>query len=603
MKLIKHLTQTVTTLSIFFTFLAHANFWEERENYKDEEQIQVSTWDCKTGSGSNEKHHLLTGDDQSDVLNSCSTNAETDRQAMLAESTSVNYVSTQNIELHSNYGYVHYIYEVVSNGSYYNESIHFAVTPLGTTTVSQCPEPTEQEKAHSNYDESQDWYRNPVDIDGQTKCLSDKQYQDYTQQQKEESDEQNNTTTKDKQCQSSIISPDASGQTSACWYNPSAGTVCNYEAVTDDFGNITSMVGVSSSSYCGQDSNYPDYDKPSPTDTDGKDLENPNPEKCSFISTGYYCEADRSKHCQTISGSEICDDGCINSGTILLCDPNRHPDAAGGDDSASLDTNGYCSLGVIYSSKGACEDANGTWTKDPTAGTGTDCSNMSSVGTCSLDDSSYTYPSCSVCNDAGGNWLEKDKSEATEQTEVDKERNELIAETNNLIRDGNKQLIEIKKGTGVISETIIKSGDATKTAIQNLGQGLGSQAITTQNKLGEIKNAIEDSKPEDVQYTKRQNEHDRSAIDALFTPEDIATVKEEAQTIRDDIQSYLDSAKAELTNIVEITVEGSAFEQRTLSLTYGDFDLSLEKLTPALQAIGVIIYAICILVGLFRLVE
>lgn len=538
----KKITFTLMIFTILLPLKSFAlDFWNDRDRPRAQEQQTTEQYDCRKPSGTS--FGITTASNHSDAATGgCKDLLKDHITSTWSQNDRFDFVTWSEVTAESNIYAIEYIlYDTVFEQNQTKSSSVQAIY-LGTITTEECPSPNENIKQHEKFDVAKDWYRNPVEKEnGQIDCLSDNQYQEYQNKQ----NQNNNNSSRDKACQSSIISPSASGQTSACYYNPSSGTTCNYEAVTDQSGTITSMQGTESATFCGQDPNIPEYEPPLPSDGDGNYVENPNTEKCTFYSNKYYCQADKSNHCESVNGTEICDDGCFQSGDAFLCDPNRHPDAAGGDSSNYNDTSGACNLGTQYATKGFCEKAGGLWS-NASQDASTTCNNQDIYnGSCSIQQHSF---SCYTCSDAGGSWLSDGKSQADTLADGEtweQKNNEKLAELSNK----NQQILEETKNQSTLTKNLIDSNVADtnklKSSIDALGTNLGQSINATNTKLDGIKLAIENQE---------------SSNDDLIEQFDLDSAKASITTAFDnhktEYQTELDKIKDE-PNLQKVNDEAS----------------------------------------------
>ncbi|OUR82685.1 hypothetical protein A9Q75_05185 [Colwellia psychrerythraea] len=369
----------------------------------------------------------------------------------------------------------------------------------------------------------------------------------------------------DEYCQNYVLDSGNNTANNMC-YSSSNGSSCNVQKVTTDGGG-SYYKGVSSSDGGCATSENPPYDDAGTGE--GKD-------DCLYSGGVNYCQANRDKHCSTTVGVEICDDGCIDDGTNLFCDTSKHPDVGEGD-SNYFDDNGTCSVISASSSRGFCEDNDGTW-DETTDYQETSC--PAGAGTCSVAVAGL----CGSCFDAGGTWTPDPTALLSDEAKVG-------IENGALAKTGNDKLSQIEHGqrkTSEATQSTIKSGTGKiVNAIESLGEKLG------QSKAEEEKES----------FTTTTSTIEKSKINSLFDAAATATLTADIETLKTDITTSINSIRAEASSMMSITVPNSTgYEARNLTLTQGTFDVSLSRFGEFFRMLATPIMLVCsILAGLILL--
>ncbi len=372
---------------------------------------------------------------------------------------------------------------------------------------------------------------------------------------------------KNKECQSLVLDSGNNTSPQMCHTSASGSSSCNVEKVTTDGGG-TYYRGVSAS-----DGGCVVSDKPAYDDSGSGDAK----DDCLFSEGKNYCAADRNKHCSVISGSEICDDGCIDDGTNLFCDISKHPDVGEGD-SDFFDDNGTCSVISASSSKGFCEDSGGTWdeTQDYKE---TSC--PVGAGSCSIPVAGL----CNSCFDAGGTWTPDPNAPLNTQEKA-------AIETTALIKDTNDKLTQIEHGQRKSNESLnstVKSGsNKVVAAIEALGEKLDKP----------------NEEEEKESYTTTTSDIDKSKINALFGDVSKAALQADIEKIKSDTTTFINSVRAEATSLFKIEVPASTgYETRSLNLTQVDLDLSLGRFDYFFKLLSGPIMFLCSVIAGFILLR
>lgn len=346
--------------------------------------------------------------------------------------------------------------------------------------------------------------------------------------------EQNELSKNDDYCKSLVLDSGNNTSSNAC-YSAYNGASCSVSQVT--VGDSTYYKGIQNEPLgCGS-SDDPAYD--SSGTGDSKD-------SCLFSDGINYCEANRSKHCKNVGGTEICDDGCIDSGNAVFCDVTKHPDVGEGE-SDYFNDNGTCSVIAASSSKGFCKEMGGTW----------DETNDYSETSCPIGSGSCSTGAsvCGACIDEGGVWT----PDSNAQTDIN-----AINDVAQRVEDSNIKLSAIENSTR-------KSGEAIVSTVSS-GNGKIVAAIEELTKI------TKDKEPEKETFTTTTGNIDKSKINSLFDASSKTALEAEITQLKIDTTTFINSAKAEAISLMTITVPNSTgYEARNLTLTHGTFDMSLSR--------------------------
>ena len=355
--------------------------------------------------------------------------------------------------------------------------------------------------------------------------------------------EQNELDKNEDYCKGLVLDSGNNVSSTAC-YSAYNGASCSVSQVT--VGDATYYKGTGNEVLgCGSSEDPPFDSSGTGDDKDG----------CLFSGGTNYCEANRDKHCSSISGTEICDDGCIDDGANLYCDVAKHPDVGEGESDYFAD-NGTCSVIAASSSKGFCEEMGGTW--DETAEyQETSC--PVGTGSCSVPTAGH----CSACFDAGGTWTPDDVSTQTQETKA-------AVEIAALVKTGNEKLTQIEAGQRKTTEALIST---TKS-----GNGKIVSALENLTKIVKDKPSGGGAAQEEREiYTTTTSAIDKTAFNAVFDVASTAALKV-ANTAKElEIKNLKNSIIAEGKALFTISATGSGYEARNLTMSQGTFDLSLSR--------------------------
>jgi len=362
-----------------------------------------------------------------------------------------------------------------------------------------------------------------------------------------EQEKENELKKNDDYCKELVIDSGNNTASTMC-YNAYNGASCSVSKQTTGDASYYSGTG-NNALGCGN-SEDPTYDS-SGTGTD-KD-------SCIHSNGKNYCEAKRDKHCSSTSGTEICDDGCIDNGSTLMCDTSLHNDVGEGE-SNYHDDNGTCSVIAASSSRGFCEDMGGDWDE---AQDYQETSCPVGTGTCSVPTAGH----CAACFDAGGSWTPDD---VTTQSQETKASIEVAA----LVKKSNEKLAQIEAGVRSTMETQVST---IKSGNQKVVAAIEELSKLTKDSSREVVYAIEKEEEKET-FSTTTGDIDKSKINALFDESSKAALQAEITQLQTDMTSFINLAKAEATSLMTINVpSGSGYEARNLVLTQGSFDLSLSR--------------------------
>ena len=369
-----------------------------------------------------------------------------------------------------------------------------------------------------------------------------------------------NDSKNDDKCKALILDSGNNSAESLCYSPPYSGISCDVDKVT--FGDTSYYSGSGS-----VDGGCINSDKP---DFDGSGIGD-SKDNCIYSNNTNYCAANRDKHCSTIQGSSICDDGCIDDGTTVFCDVGLHPDVGEGD-SNYFDSNGTCSVVGASASRGFCNEMGGTWdeTQDYQE---TSC--PTGTGNCSVASAGL----CRACFDAGGTWTPDDNALHSDETKAS-------LETGALIKSTNTKLDSIEHGQRMTMESMqstMKSGDGkVVAAIEALGE-----------KLDKPK-----EEEEEKSFTTTTQDVDKSAFLSMFDSSAQEAIKARVVTAQAEYDSQIRSILAEAKTIFSVTVPNAiGYQARRIELSYGSVDASLSRYSDFFKALAGPIMMLCSLIA------
>lgn len=363
------------------------------------------------------------------------------------------------------------------------------------------------------------------------------------------------------------------------------GAVMCYTSPTGNSCNVEMVQGAGYDYYIGTGSNpsgCANSENP-PFDNAGIGDEN---DSCITSNGTDFCSAEKAKHCTSSNGVETCDSGCIEINGNFMCDPSKHPDVGEGD-SDYFDSKGTCSVVAGSAYKGACEELGGTWDKSGDY-TETSCPPTSISGTCSVG----TNGGCFACLDAGGTW-EPDPNAPLNNTEKGiQDVAALTQKTNDALK-----VLELtgRKGTESLISTI-KTGNQTLIGEIKTLTGTGSGGVGgLGQKLDEIKDELEKET-----FTTTTGNIDKSLINGLFDSQKIAAVKANQEVIKTEIQTFINTSRSELSNMLKINAPASTgYQARTVTLFGHTIDLSLNRFSDFFSMLAAPILFVCSIFALF----
>lgn len=476
------------------------------------------------------------------------------RSRKLSEDISGNTKTTSytcDFDVYSTFGCPSGVY-CTFNGT--NSSLNFNVNYIGVM-VSSCPGDTPEHVAPLDIDE-----------DGQVdKCFNPADMDNYLIEQAE-------NKSVDDFCKRLVLDSGNNSAGSMCYTAPS-GVSCNVSRQSGSDYSYYSGTGQNIEG-CSQ-STEPHYDDSGTgSESDG-----------CFSSGGVnYCEANKNKHCSNVQGSEICDDGCLETQAGFYCDAARHPDVGEGD-SDYFDDKGTCSIVAGSTYRGACEELGGEWTKEGDY-TNTSCPSTSISGTCSVG----TSGGCFACLDAGGTW-EPDPNAPLNNTEKGiQDVASLTQKTND-----NLKTLELtnRKGNEALISTIKSTNDKILGELKVLsGKGSGG--------VGAVVAKLDELKEEEKPYTTTTDNNDRSLINGLFSEQKIAEVKASSEEIKTNLQTFITTSKAELSTLLTISAPNSSgYQSRSVDIKGSSFDLSLNRFSQYFSLLAGPVMLICSVIALF----
>jgi hypothetical protein len=374
----------------------------------------------------------------------------------------------------------------------------------------------------------------------------------------------------EKYCKELVLDSGNNTSSTAC-YTAYNGAQCSVSKVTTSGGDSYYKGTGNESLGCGSSEDPPYDSSGTGDDKDG----------CIYSGGKNYCQANKDKHCKSISGTEICDDGCISDGSTIMCDTSMHDDVGEGD-SDSSNTNGTCSVIAASGSKGFCEDMGGSW-DDSQDYVETSC--PTGTGTCSVNTGGH----CAACFDAGGVWtpdstqtpLTSEDRNSFELASIAKQGNLKQSETINTISRGNESII-----------STMKSGDGkVVTAIEALTKITKDQA-----------NEAAEKEEERETFTTTTADIDKSKITALFDDASKATLQAEIVQLQADTTTFINQAKSEALTLMSITAPSSTgYQARNLVMTQGTFDLSFSRFGNFFSLLAGPVMLLCSVIAAFIL--
>ncbi|KGK00285.1 hypothetical protein [Thalassotalea sp. ND16A] len=388
----------------------------------------------------------------------------------------------------------------------------------------------------------------------------------------------------DSACEGLLLSSGSNTADAMC-YTAASGLACELGKVSDQSGN-SYYAGVGSQPLGCANS-------PNPFFNDGGD--NPN-DSCMNVAanvggeTSNYCVANKEKHCSSVSGTEICDDGCLQIGEKFMCNPDKHPDVGEGS-SDYFDDNGICSLLGGNAYRGACEELGGVWDKTMGDYTNVSCPAATAYhGTCSIT----SHNSCYSCTDDGGQW----SGAEIENYSVEAQATQDVA---NLTQKSNEKLDtmdnSIRKSGESVSSTMSSSADRIIAAINNKpvgGGGASSEPTNIQPIVDELK------KQNDTAITS--NTLENTGFTDLFNAAEMQKLNDEIAAIQNNIKDYQGTIKAELTSLINFTPpSGAGYQTRPLDIKGASIDISLSRFQSLFQQIQPAVYLLCSIAALFIL--
>lgn len=297
-----------------------------------------------------------------------------------------------------------------------------------------------------------------------------------------------------------------------------------------------------------------------------------------------YCEANKSQHCTNVQGSEICDDGCLETQAGFYCDAARHPDVGEGE-SDYFDDNGTCSIVAGSAYRGVCEELGGEWSKEGDY-TESSCPPTSIAGSCSIS----VVGGCASCLDSGGEWTPDPNADLTNTEKGLQDIAALTQDTNNKL---NTLELTNRKGNEALISTIKSGNDKLVSAVKGIssGGGGGSGAAVVA-KLDEIE--------EKKKYTTTTQDKDKSKFNSMFDEAAIAKLNTEVEALQTELSTQINTIKGEASTLMSITVpSASGYTARNLSLTQGTFDISLSRFSSFFALLAAPILLGCSILAAF----
>ena len=97
------------------------------------------------------------------------------------------------------------------------------------------------------------------------------------------------------------------------------------------------------------------------------------------------------------------------------------------------------------------------------------------------------------------------------------------------------------------------------------------------------------------------NTPNKEKFNKMFDDEEINELNEDITKLEQDIKSEIDRIRAEASGILKLTVSGSGYEARNLTLTHGTYDVSLNRFSSFFSSLGAPIMLICSVVAAYIL--
>jgi hypothetical protein len=314
----------------------------------------------------------------------------------------------------------------------------------------------------------------------------------------------------------------------------------------------------------------------SPYDQSGTGDEKDN---CIYSDGVNYCKANEVKHCSDTNGITSCDEGCVETGDIVMCDISKHPDVGEGD-SDFFDDKGTCSVIAASATKGFCEEMGGTWdtTQDYQA---TSCPIGS--GTCSTGSTI-----CGACIDEGGVWT----PDANAQSDVN-----AINDVAARIDSSNKTLSAIEHGQR-------KTMEATVSTIKS-GNGKIVAAIDALTKITKDKaTGAAAVKEEKEKFTTTTGDIDKTKLSALYDDAHLAQLKTEIDDLQQQIRGEFNSIRAQASALLTVPALTTAgYQAMNVVLSVGTFDVSLSRFSDFFKMLAGPIMFICSIIAMMILLR
>ena len=388
-------------------------------------------------------------------------------------------------------------------------------------------------------------------------------------------DELGDTNEADENCANLVLDSGNNTGATMCYSSPT-GNSCNVEMVQG--AGYDYYQGVSANPLGCANSENPPFD--SAGIGDGND-------GCVNMGDGNYCSADKTKHCTGSGSNEVCDEGCLSFDDLFMCDASKHPDVGEGE-SDFFDDKGTCSVVAGSAYKGVCEELGGIWDKSGDY-TDTSCPSTSIAGTCSV----ATNSGCFACIDAGGTW-EPDPNAPLNNTEKG------IQDVASLTQETNNQLkaleLTSRKGNEALISTIKNTNAKLVGEIKTLtGKGSGG--------IGSVVAKLDELKEEKESYTTNASKPDKSKVNSLFDDNSTTALKAEIEVLKTELTTQFNTIRAEGASLFSIQVPSSSgYQARSLDLTYGSVDMSLNRFSQyfALLA-GPIMFIASVIAGFILL--
>ncbi|WP_281556536.1 hypothetical protein [Thalassomonas sp. RHCl1] len=233
----------------------------------------------------------------------------------------------------------------------------------------------------------------------------------------------------------------------------------------------------------------------------------------------------------------------------------------------------------------------------------TDPADVCSTGP-TIDGSAY-YTCAAGCGDYNGEFVcfdddsaaqeetdpfEQDNPDSNDDGVVDtSDTNRILGKLQSLTNDGNASLRQMKSSLdGIKTNTDI---------ISSFGQGLSEIS----KGIGEANAKLEEQKEKET-YTTTLTTPDKTLYNGLFDDAHIAEVKAKVEEKKEEMKAYIVQVRGEAAAILSVTVPNAAdYQDRTLTLTQGSFDLSLNRFSDFFKLLAGPIMLVCSILAAFIL--